>query len=52
MGPRAGNYELKSLAFNQGHDNFGEFTLAKVVSAGNPMSRYAYRRSSHPARRS
>jgi FtsP/CotA-like multicopper oxidase with cupredoxin domain len=34
VGPRRGTYELKSLAFDQGHDNFGEYTLAKVVSAG------------------
>jgi FtsP/CotA-like multicopper oxidase with cupredoxin domain len=34
VGPKEGTYELKSLAFNQGHDNFGEYTLAKVVSAG------------------
>ena len=37
VGPKAGSYELKSLAFNQGHDNFGEYTLAKVVSAGKAV---------------
>jgi FtsP/CotA-like multicopper oxidase with cupredoxin domain len=37
VGPKAGSYVLKSLAFDQGHDHFGEFTLAKVVSAGKPM---------------
>ena len=37
VGPKAGSYELKSLAFDQGHDHFGEFTLAKVVSAGDPV---------------
>lgn len=34
VGPKAGSYELKSLAFDQGHDHFGEYTIANVVSAG------------------
>jgi suppressor of ftsI len=34
QGGKPGAYELRSLAFNQGHDNFGQFTLAHVIVAG------------------
>jgi FtsP/CotA-like multicopper oxidase with cupredoxin domain len=37
VGPKAGTYDLKSLAFDQGHDHFGEFNLATVVSAGKAV---------------
>jgi FtsP/CotA-like multicopper oxidase with cupredoxin domain len=37
VGPKAGSYTLKSLAFNQGFNKFGEYTLAQVVSAGKPV---------------
>jgi suppressor of ftsI len=36
QGGKPGVYNLRSLDFNQGFDNFGQFTLAKVIVSGTP----------------
>lgn len=38
QGGKPGVYPLRSLDFNEGFDNFGQFTLAKVVVSGKPMT--------------
>jgi suppressor of ftsI len=38
QGGKAGRYVLRSLNFNQGHDNFGQFPLATLVSAGEAQT--------------
>ncbi len=36
--PKAGTYPLRSLAFNQGFDNFGGFKLANVACSGKAQT--------------
>jgi suppressor of ftsI len=38
-GPSRGTYYVRSVAFNQGFENFGGYKLFKVVSRGTPATR-------------